>query len=522
MLSLIPLPAAVVPRAGEFILGPNSRILLTDNAQVEAVQVAEYLADMLRRATGLRLPTAAAEQPGPGDIVLAPDPAITADEGYRLRVSPDRIEIAAQTPRGLFYGVQTLRQLAPIENGPPRPAAGRSDGWRIPAVDIDDAPRFPYRGMHLDVGRHWFPVSFIKKYIDLLAAYKLNTFHWHLTDDQGWRIEIKQYPRLTSVGAWRRETQVRSAGDGTARLDGTPYGGFYTQDEIREVVGYAAAQFITVMPEIELPGHSRAALAAYPELGCTTGPFEVATHWGIHDDILCPSEATFTFLENVLEEVLALFPSRFIHVGGDEAPTRRWAASGAVRAMMAREGLARPAEVHGAFMRRMGAFLAARGRRLVGWDEMLEGNPGELPGAVVMSWRGQDGGPRAAQEGRDVIMAPHQFTYFDHYQGPPAPDEPFALSPALTLEKVYSFEPVPSDLDGAQARHILGAQGNVWTEWIRTPDDAERMALPRMLALAEVAWSPREARDWASFMMRLPRHLERLAAWPARVGRTSE
>ncbi|MEP7359056.1 MAG: beta-N-acetylhexosaminidase, partial [Anaerolineales bacterium] len=363
VLSLIPLPARIARRPGEFVLAADCRIVMAV-AQIEAAPVAEYVAGLCRGANGQPLPIAVSGTPTEGEIRLTPDPAIREEEGYRLRVGPGGVEIAARTPRGLFHGAQTLRQLAPVEIETGRAAGG---AWRLPAVEIEDAPRFPYRGMHLDVGRHWFPVAFIKKYIDLLASYKLNTFHWHLTDDQGWRIEIKGYPRLTEVGAWRRETQVGDGEEGAARLDGRPYGGFYTQDDIREVVAYAAARCITVMPEIELPGHARAALAAYPALGCTPGPFEVAPGWGIFDDILCPSEATFTFLENVLEEVLGLFPSRLIHVGGDEAPTRRWAESPAVQALMAREGLTQPAEVHGYFMRRVGAFLAARGRRLVGW-----------------------------------------------------------------------------------------------------------------------------------------------------------
>jgi hexosaminidase len=503
MLRLIPLPANIVPLEGEFTVGPNTHIIL-DVAQIEAMPVAETLAGLFRRPDGQPLPITIGGPPTAGEIRLTPDPSITTGEGYRLLVMPERISIAARTARGLFYGVQTLRQLAPVEIETPQSAAATA--WRLPAVEIKDAPRFPYRGMHLDVGRHWFPAPFIKQYIDLLAAYKFNTFHWHLTDDQGWRMEIKQYPRLTTVGAQRRETHVGVDENGAPMFDGTPYGGFYTQDQVREIVRYAEQRFITVMPEIELPGHSRAALAAYPVLGCTPGPFEVGTRWGVYDDILCPSEATFTFLENVLAEVLDLFPSPFIHVGGDEVPTRRWAESPAVQALMARESLGQPAEVHGYFMRRAHAFLAKHGRRMVGWDEMLDGNAGALPDAVVMSWRGQAGGLAGARQGQDVVMTPHEFTYFDHYQATPAPGEPLALLPVLPIEKVYGFEPVPAELDEAQAGRILGAQGNVWTEWIRTSADVLRMALPRMLALAEVVWSPRAARDWASFSQRLQEH----------------
>jgi hexosaminidase len=506
-LALVPLPASVVPRSGAFVLGPSTRILLAAGTQVEAAPVGQYLAELFRRPTGLPLPVLEGGSTDEGNaITLSLDPGISHVEGYRLLVSPTRIKISARTSHGLFYGVQTLRQIAPVEVESPQIVAGVS--WRLPAVEIEDAPRFPYRGMLLDVGRHFFPTAFIQKYIDLLASYKLNTFHWHLTDDQGWRIEIKKYPRLTEVGAWRRETEIAAG-----KVDGQPYGGFYSQEEIRDVVRYAESRFVTVMPEIELPGHTTAALAAYPELGCTPGPFEVATRWGVKEDILCPTEKSFTFLEDVLTEVMALFPSRYIHVGGDEVPTSRWKDSRAVQELMQREGIRRVEEVHGYFMRRIGAFLAAHGRQLVGWDEILEG--GHLPDATVMSWRGQEGGVAAARQGQDVIMAPHQYTYFDHYQSAEFESEPLALAPNLPLEKVYEFEPVPKALNPEEARHVLGAQGNLWTEWVGTPDHAEHMLLPRMLALAEVVWSPKQARDWSGFARRLAPHFTRLALLPA-------
>ena len=512
--ALIPLPARVRPSDGVFVLGPETRIVLDGGDGDETRAVADYLAGLLRRVSGLPLPVMVGGD-GAGAITLRLDPSIRAPEGYRLSVSPAAVEIAASAAQGLFYGAQTLRQLAPVEIESAGPVAGVA--WQLPAVEIEDAPRFGYRGMHLDVGRHCFPVAFIKKYIDLLAAYKLNTFHWHLTDDQGWRIEIKKYPRLTSVGAWRRETQTGFGLEGAGQFDGQPYGGFYTQDDVREVVAYAASRFVTVMPEIDLPGHMLAALAAYPELGGGQDTFEVGTGWGVFDGVLDPSEATFEFLEGVLAEVLALFPSRLIHLGGDEVPTKRWQASPVAQALMAREGMARVEEVHGYFMRRMSAFLASHGRKLAGWDEVLEG--GRVPDATITSWRGLEGGIQAARLGQDVIMAPHQFTYFDHYQGLPDEGEQVALLPALPLEMVYGFEPVPAELSEAESRRILGAQGNVWTEWMRTPERVEQMALPRMLALAEGIWSPKAARDWDSFARRLPAHFERLALWPAEYGR---
>jgi hexosaminidase len=408
------------------------------------------------------------------------------------------ITVVAAGPAGLFYGVQTLRQLIPGD-GP----VGRRT---VPAVTVSDRPRFRYRGMHLDVGRHLFPVSFIKRYIDLLSRYKLNAFHWHLTDDQGWRIEIRKYPLLTQVGAWRRET-VKEQNLDPYVGDGIPYGGFYTQDEVREVVEYARRRHVTVIPEIEMPGHSQAALAAYPELACTSGPFEVRTTWGVDEDVFCPTERTFAFLEDVLTEVLVLFPSPYIHIGGDEVPKTRWKESPEAQGVMRREGLKDEHELQSWFIRRIERFLLSKNRRLIGWDEILEG--GLAPEATVMSWRGTAGGIAAAQQGHDAIMTPGSHLYFDYYQGDPA-FEPLAIGGFTPLDRVYAYEPVPDTLTADEARHIIGAQANVWTEYLKTPAQVEYMALPRMLALAEVVWSPRESRDWADFARRLPAELAAL------------
>jgi hexosaminidase len=359
------------------------------------------------------------------------------------------------------------------------------------------------------VARHFFPASFIEKYVDLLAAYRFNTFHWHLTDDQGWRLEILRYPRLTGVGAWRKETRVGHALGEPDVYDGTPHGGYYTQDEVRRVVEHARRRGVAILPEIEMPGHSRAALAAYPELACTPGPFEVATGWRTQEDVLCPGEATFRFLEGVLEEVMELFPGPYVHVGGDEAPKTRWRESPVAQEVIRREGLRDEDELQSWFMRRIERFLTAHGRRLVGWDEILEG--GLAPNATVMSWRGMAGGIAAARQGHDVVMTPEFPVYFDHYQADPA-GEPLAIHGLTTLADVYAFEPVPPELTPAEAAHVLGAQANLWTEYVATPGHAEYMVLPRMLALAEVLWSPPEARDWASFQARLPAHLRRLEA----------
>jgi hexosaminidase len=531
---LVPVPRRLEAREGDFVVDAATRIYLSDPASSELRRLADFWADPLRTATGFPLSISGEEagRAGPNAVVIRLEPpeepgtarggtaqgtpgewqtaALTGDftperrsrEAYRLRIESDRVTLDAGAPVGIFYGLQTLRQLLP-------PEVERAWGeapLTLPNVSIQDEPRFAYRGMHLDVGRHLFPVEFVKRYIDLLALYKMNVFHWHLTEDQGWRIEILKYPKLTEVGAYRQETILERNFDPYIG-DGVPYGGFYTQEEVREVVAYAAERHITVIPEIEMPGHSVAALAAYPELGCTPGPFEVSTVWGVKDDIYCPSEETFAFLEDVLTEVMELFPGPYIHIGGDEAPKTAWEESALAQEVIRREGLADEHELQSYFVRRIEGFLNEHGRRLVGWDEILEG--GLAPQATVMSWRGMDGGIEAARQGHDVIMTPTSHAYFDYYQGERAL-EPLAIGGFLPLEKVYSLEPVPAELSSAEALHILGAQGNVWTEYIKTADHVEYMAFPRMLAMSEVVWSPAEVRDWSSFTWRLGSQLRRL------------
>ncbi len=500
---LIPYPAQLAPGQGSYRPPGNALIVLIGEPQDEMRRLGRLANEILRETAGNGPSLRRGGAVRPGNIVLrlAPHPALASGdfggEGYRLVVTPDSIALTAPAQAGLFYGLQTLRQLVAPDS-------------TIPAVTITDEPRFRWRGLHLDVGRHFQGVPFVKRYIDLLARYKLNTFHWHLTEDQGWRIQIRRYPRLTEVGSCRRETMVERNFDPFVG-DGRPHCGFYTQDEIGEVVRYAAERFVTVVPEIEMPGHSVAALAAYPELACTPGPFEVHTRWGVTEDIYCPSEQTFTFLENVLREVMALFPSIFIHIGGDEVPKRRWRESPLAQEIIRRESLRNEDELQSWFIRRIERFLSANGRRLVGWDEILEG--GLPPGATVMSWRGTAGGIAAARAEHDVIMSPTSHLYFDYYQGDPR-FEPLAIGGLLPLERVYEFEPVPDSLTPEQGRHILGAQGNVWTEYLPTAEAVEFMAVPRMLALAEVVWSPREARRWDAFVARLParlRELDRLA-----------
>lgn len=412
------------------------------------------------------------------------------EEAYQLDVDHKGIHIKASDEAGFFYGVQSLIQLLPIDK----------KIVSLPYLNIEDSPRFKWRGLHLDVCRHFFPVEFVKKYIDLMALYKLNTFHWHLTEDQGWRIEIKKYPKLTEVGSIRKETMVAKNFDPYVG-DGKPYGGFYTQEEIREIVAYAAARQITVVPEIEMPGHSIAALAAYPELGCGPGPYEVGTKWGVYEDIYCPSEKTFAFLKDVLTEVIDLFPGEYIHIGGDEAPKAAWKKSALAQQVIKREGLKDEFELQSYFIKRIEKFLVSKGKKLIGWDEILEG--GLAPQAAVMSWRGEKGGIEAAEAGHNVVMSPNAELYFDHYQGKPE-DEPLAIGGFTTLESVYHYEPVPEELDDAHHQYVMGAQANVWTEYIPTPEHAEYMAYPRVLALAETVWTQKEKKNWEAFQAKLP------------------
>ncbi|MEP6693403.1 MAG: beta-N-acetylhexosaminidase [Chloroflexota bacterium] len=500
-LSLIPIPAKVTPRAGAFSLTPSTQIEAADALR----PIAERLRDELRPATGLPLPVVT--KAGGSRITLGLDESLAGlgDEAYRLSASSDAVAISGARAAGVMHGTQTLRQLLPPAIF--RRAVVPGVTWEVAGVEIEDAPQFSWRGSHLDVGRHFMPKATVEKHIDLLALHKLNVFHWHLTEDQGWRIEIKRYPKLTEVGAWRNDSMIPPLTRDPAqrKFAGVPHGGFYTQDDVREVVRYAADRGITVVPEIEMPGHALAAIAAYPELGNTGAKHEVQTYWGISEHVFGVGENVFTFLENVLDEVLALFPSKFIHVGGDECPKTEWKASAAAQARMKELGLKDEDELQSWFITRMDKWLAARGRRLIGWDEILEG--GLAPGAAVMSWRGEKGGIAAAKAGHDVVMAPEKPTYFDYDN---SENEPLPIRRLNTLAEVYAYEPVPKELGTAEAKHVLGAQGQLWTEYMPDQQRMEYMAWPRLCALAEVLWSPKETRDAADFTRRLDAHLERL------------
>lgn len=419
---------------------------------------------------------------------------------YAVHIRPDKIAIEG-TEQGQFYGVQTLRQFFPTQP---------IDRFDIPAMRIFDSPRFSYRGMHLDVARHFMPVSFVKKYIDLMAQYKFNQFHWHLTDDQGWRVEIKKYPKLTEIGSKRSESH-EGVYSTVFKGDGRPVEGFYTQAEVRDVVAYAKTRYINVIPEIELPGHASAALTAYPEFGCKAGyKYEVKKTWGIFKEVYCPTDATFKFLEDVLDETIKLFPaSPYIHIGGDEVLKDFWKESPFVQDLMKREDLKDEHEVQSYFVRRIERFVNSKGKKIIGWDEILEG--GVAPNATIMSWRGMKGGIQAAKEKHEVIMTPTDFCYFDYGQGDPA-FEPLNIGGYLPLEKVYSFDPVPKELTADEQKYIIGGQANIWTEYLETPAAVEYMAFPRMLALSEVLWSQPADRNFADFSRRLAAQFPRLDA----------
>lgn len=500
---ILPKPVKLEAQPGKFIFTADTKIaLLTQDEGFQ--QVAKSIQQLIGPSTGFALEMSDAKR-SKNAIVLEQDPSMTNPEAYKLTITPKLITITAGQANGAFYGFQSLRQLLPPQVEETSAVAGLE--WSAPCVNIEDAPRYSYRGMHLDVGRHFFPAAFVKRYIDLMALHKMNRFHWHLTEDQGWRIEIKKYPKLQEIAAWRKETIIGHNRDQPQRFDGQRYGGFYTQEEIKDVVQYAKARFIEIVPEIEMPGHAQAALAAYPELGCTPGPFEVATKWGVFKDVFCPNEQTFQFLEDVLTEVMPLFPYEYIHIGGDECPKDRWKESAFCQELIKKEGLKDEHELQSYFIKLMERFINSKGKKLIGWDEILEG--GLAPEATVMSWRGTAGGIEAARQRHDVIMTPTTYCYLDYYQSKD-PNEPLAIGGYLPIDSVYSYDPMPTELTAEEGKHILGVQCNVWTEYMAAPAQVEYMAYPRAIAVAEMGWTPQADRDFADFKQRLTLHSRRL------------
>ena len=507
LLPLIPQPQTVEILDGNFVLN-NETVIVADPNLFEA----KYLQQEIKKLTGLDLKIGmnlkSTSKISFYDIISGgfhnDEEAATkyysnTNQGkYFLNINQNEVAISQSDPLGNFYGIQTLLQLIPAE---------QKTEIKLPCVEIKDAPKYAWRGMHLDCARHFFPVSFVKKYIDYLTMFKFNTFHWHLTDDQGWRIEIKRYPKLTEVGAWRNGSMVGHYGD--QKYDDIRYGGFYTQAEIKEVVAYATQRHITIVPEIEMPGHAVAALAAYPQYSCTGGPFEVGKQWGVLDDVFCPKEETFTFLQNILTEVIALFPSQYIHIGGDECPKTRWKTCPHCQALMKEKALKDEHELQSYFVQRIEKFVNSKGRKIIGWDEILEG--GLAPNAAVMSWRGTEGGIAAAKQNHFVVMTPGDYCYFDHYQSE-SKTEPLAIGGFTSIEKVYSFNPTPKELNLEQAKYILGAQANVWSEYIDTPEKVEYMIFPRMIALSEVLWGTSNPNDFDSFKTRLLEQFKTLDA----------
>lgn len=507
---------------GRYLIDGKTKVTGPESLAAEG----DFLAGMLAFASGFDVKFVTGAPTDEHTIVLQLDDSIPQDDGYRLMVDAGSITLSGKTAQGVFYGIQTLRQLLP--------AAAESSvvpQLTLPAVQITDYPRFGYRGMMLDVCRHFFPIEFVKKYIDLLAMHKFNRFHWHLTDDQGWRIQINKYPELTKVGAYRSGTIIgHYPGEGN---DNTRYGGFYTQDQVREIVAYATTRHIQVIPEIEMPGHASAAIAAYPYLSCfpeeptivpegmmSEGgkklqkggtPKVVQESWGVYDDVFCAGkETTFEFLQGVLEEVLPLFPSKYIHIGGDECPKANWERCPLCQKRIKEEGLADEHELQSYFIHRMEKFINEKGKSIIGWDEILEG--GLAPNATVMSWRGEKGGIEAAKQKHDVIMTPNTYLYFDYYQWEDKAAEPLAIGGFLPLDKVYSYNPMPADLTDAEKGYILGAQANLWTEYIGESSKVEYMVLPRMTALSEIDWTPQADRDYADFQQRLAHIAERYTA----------
>lgn len=506
-VNIIPQPAKLEVGQGNFTIGTATKIVLGDKGMEKS---ARFFNDYLQKLYGFELQVTKGK-PTAGSIVLKQQKMSDPVEGaYTMGIGKEGVTISGNDESGAFYGIQSLIQLLPLE---------KTKSLYVPFVTIEDRPRFVYRGMHLDVGRHFFPVEFVKKYIDFIAMYKLNTFHWHLTEDQGWRIEIKKYPKLTQVGGFRNGTIIgRYPGKGNT---GVRHGGFYTQQEIKDVVKYASDRYVTILPEIELPGHSSAAIAAYPQLSCfpdeatkhpvrtawfgdSTGK-QVQQAWGVFPDVFAPTEYTFKFLENVLDEVIQLFPGKYIHIGGDECPKDNWKRSAFCQQLIKEKGLKDEHGLQSYFIQRIEKYLNSKGRQIIGWDEILEG--GLAPNATVMSWQGEKGGIEAAKQKHNVVMTPGGWMYFDHTQT--KKEDSVVIGGYTTIQKVYGYEPIPKELSAEDEKYVLGAQANVWTEYMNNVPKVEYMIFPRMSALSEVLWSPKAQRNWSNFDKKLQGEFKR-------------
>jgi hexosaminidase len=509
-ISIIPKPTSVTPREGRFSLDSDTRLYYPKD-KAEWVQTATYLISVMLPSTGFRMMAQPIKRQvllhRSNSIYLIENKEIEEKEGYTLEITPKNIIIQAKNALGAFYAIQSLRQLFPPEINSSTLQANNTI-WSAPCCKIEDYPRFQYRGLMLDVSRHFFNVGDVKRFIDLMVLHKFNTFHWHLTDDQGWRIEIPKYPKLRTSAACRNGTLIGHYSDEPEKFDTERYCGSYTKEEIKSVIAYAAQNFVTIIPEIEMPGHAMAALHAYPELGCTGGPYETFKKWGVVDDVFCAgNDKTFEFIETVLTEVAALFPGTYIHVGGDECPKERWKKCQKCQKRMADLGLRDEHELQSYFISRAEKILNKLGKKLIGWDEILEG--GLAPNATVMSWRGIDGGIAAAKAHHDVIMSPTDNCYLDYYQSEPS-SEPLAIGGFLPIDKVYAYEPIPAVLSLEDAKYIIGVQGNLWTEYIGDLDKVFYMLYPRASALAETAWTSKDLKDWKDFSKRLKKHFTRL------------
>ena len=489
--NIIPKPIYQIINDGFFIL--NDDVSIQSEESLKAIS--KYFNEFLKETYTIDL----SKNENSRKIIFKTDSSIKNEEGYYLKVDENQILIEAKTQKGAFYGVQSLIQLLPPKSD--------AKTFVIQSLEIKDEPQFKYRGMHLDVARHFFSVDFVKKYINLMSMLKMNTFHWHLTEDQGWRIEIKKYPKLQEIAAYRNETLIGHYNDQPQKYDGKKYGGFYTQEEIKEIVKYASVRQITIIPEIEMPGHSQAAIAAYPALGCTGKQVEVATKWGVFEEIYCPKETTFKFLEDVIDEVVGLFPGKYIHIGGDEAPKIRWKECTHCQDLIKKENLKDEHGLQSYFISRMEKYINSKGKQIIGWDEILEG--GLAPNATVMSWRGTNGAVEAAKQKHNVILTPGSHCYFDHYQSDNE-NEPLAFGGFLPLKKVYNFNPIPEELTKEESQYVLGAQGNLWTEYITTPEKVEYMVFPRAIALSEVVWSNPKDKNYDDFINRLEHFQKRL------------